>query len=251
MKDSSKPDADRQTIAELAPTQVLRVALNLGNPILVQKDPTSGQLAGVTVDMSRDIGNRLGVPVEFKEFDSAGKVSQCAMQNVWDIAFLAIDPKRAVDILYTEPYVHIEGTYMVTQASTLRNQEDVDKPGVKVAVGEGTAYDLFLSRHLQHAEIVRFETSEVSLQQFSGQGLEVAAGIRQPLEHFARDEGGFRVLEGYFTLIEQAVGCPRGRPLAAAFLSRYVQQAKQSGFIADGFRRSGQPPLFIPPAGAA
>src|SRR5690606_3604940 len=143
----------------------------------------------------------------FKEFDSAGKVSQCAMQDVWDIAFLAIDPKRAIDILYSEPYVHIEGTYMVIESSSIRSQEDVDKPGVKVAVGEGTAYDLFLTRHLQQAEIVRFETSEASLRQFSGAGLEVAAGIRQPLEQFAESQGGFRVLDGCFTLIEQAVGC--------------------------------------------
>lgn len=251
MTESSNVHADAQTITALAPNGVLRVALNLGNPLLVQKDPDNGELGGVTIDMARDIADRLGIAVEFKEFDSAGKVSQCAMQDVWDVAFLAIDPKRAIDILYSEPYVHIEGTYMVKDSSSIRRLEDVDKPGVQVAVGEGTAYDLFLTRHLKQAEIIRFETSEASWQNFAEKDIEVAAGIRQPLEQFVESNHGLRMLDGYFTLIKQAVGCPRDRPLAAAFLRRYVEQAKQSGFIAAGFQRSGQPPLFIPPASTA
>jgi len=247
MSEMSRVKPDPQTAAELAPTGVLRVALNLGNPLLVQKDPITGHLGGVTIDMSQDIADILGLPVHFNEFDSAGKVSQCAMQDVWDISFLAIDPKRAVDILYSEPYVHIEGTYVVKQSSPIQRLDDVDKPNVRVAVGNGTAYDLFLTRHLEQAQIIRFETSEESLRLFADKGIEVAAGIRQPLEHYAKDNRGYRVLDGYFTLIKQAVGCPRGRPLAAAFLRRYVDQAKHSGRIAAGFRRSGQPPLFIPP----
>lgn len=250
MTEPSNMNVDRQTIEELAPTGVLRAALNLGNPILVQKDPVGGQLSGVTIDMARDIAGRLGVAVEFTEFDSAGKVSQCAMQDIWDIAFLAIDPKRAVDILYSEPYVHIEGTYVVTETSSIHTLNDVDVQGVQVAVGEGTAYDLFLTRHLENAEIIRFDTSDESLLRFTDKGLEVAAGIRQPLEHFAQQRHGFRVLDGYFTLIEQAVGCPRGRERAATFLRQYVRQAKQSGLVAASLQRSGQPPLLIPPSRA-
>jgi len=237
---------DRQTLEQLAPTGVLRAALNLGNPLLVQKDARTGELGGVTVDMAHDIANILGVEVEFLEFDTAGKVSQLAMQDVWDVAFLAIDPKRAVDIVYSEPYVHIEGTYLVGESSPIKTLDDVDRAGIRVAVGDGTAYDLFLTRYLKQAELVRFETSEASLSEFSAQGIEVAAGIRQPLEHFAQANPGFRVLDGYFTLIKQAVGCPRERPKAAEFLRGYVENAKRTGMIAAGFKRSGQPPLFIP-----
>lgn len=251
MPETASPTTDSQTLAELAPTGVLRVALNLGNPVLVQKDPASGRLGGVTIDMARDVADKLGLAVEFKEFDSAGIVSECALQNVWDLAFLAIDPKRAAGILYTEPYVHIEGTYMVPESSPIRSLEEVDRPGVRVAVGEGTAYDLFLTRHLGQAEIVRFETSDESLLGFAGRGIETAAGIRQALELFTRDHGGYRILDGYFAVIEQAVGCPRGRPRAAAFLQQYLDHAKRSGLIAMGLERSGQPPLFIPPPKAA
>ena len=246
MSDINDMNPDRETIAQLAPTGVLRAALNLGNPLLVQKDTATGKLGGVTVDMAHEIANILDVGVEFLEFDSAGTVSDLAMQDVWDVAFLAIDPKRAIDIVYSEPYVHIEGTYVVANATPIQTLDDVDKPGVQIAVGEGTAYDLFLTRHLAHAELVRFATTEASLRQFSAQGIKIAAGIRQPLEQFAQANEGFRVLDGYFTLIKQAVGCPRERPKAAAFLRSYVQQAKRSGFVAEGFQRSGQPPLFIP-----
>lgn len=237
---------DEQTAAQLAPTGVLRVALNLGNPLLVQKSPDDGRLAGVTVDMAHDIARRLGVPVEFKEFDSAGKVSQCAAQDVWDVAFLAIDPQRAVDIVYSEPYVHIEGTYMVPDDSPIQDVEEVDAPGMTVAVGEGTAYDLFLTRHLSQARIVRFGTSEESMQRFADEGVDVAAGIRQALQMAADEQGGLRVLDGCFTLIKQAAGCPKGRPEASAFLRTYIEHAKRSGFVAESFKRNGQPALFIP-----
>ena len=144
---------------QLAPTGTLRAAINYGNGVLAQRDPSSGELRGVSVDLSRELGRRLGVPVQLVPFDAAGKVADAARTGAWDIAFVAIDPARARDISFSPPYVVIEGGYMVPAGSHLRTIEDVDRDGVRLAVGNKSAYDLYLSRTLKHAKLVRAPTS--------------------------------------------------------------------------------------------
>lgn len=238
---------DASAVPVLAPKGRLRVAINFGNPVLAQRHPDTGEPAGVTADLTRDLAAHLGLEIDFLPFDSAGTVAQIAQDDVWDVAFLAIDPQRAQTIAYTRPYVLIEGTYLVPEASPLKSQADVDQPGVTVAVGEGAAYDLYLSRTLRHAEIVRYATSDEAIERFLQDGLSTAAGVRQPLERHARLHEGFRVLAGRFTDIRQAVGCPKGRPEAAKLLDGYVAHAIASGLVADGLRRSGQHDATVAP----
>jgi polar amino acid transport system substrate-binding protein len=225
---------------ELAPQGVLRAAINFGNPVLAQRNSETGEAGGVTVDLARELATRLGVPVKFVLYDAAGKVFEAIASNAWDIAFLALDPVRAKEILFTAPYVIIEGTYMVRDASPLRAIGDFDRPGVRIAVGKGAAYDLFLTRALKHAELVRSDTSVGAIELFLNTGLEAVAGVRQPLIEFARENAGFRVIEGRFTSIEQAMGTPKGRPAAREFLQTYIEEMKQNGFVASALERSGQ-----------
>jgi len=245
-----EPDwkADAEALQQLAPKGKIRAALNMGNPVLVQRDPATGKPCGVTVDMAKGLAQRLGVEVEFKEFATAGIVSDVAQDDVWDIAFLAIDPLRAEGISFTAPYVLIEGTYLVKEDAPLRHVDDVDQQGVTVAVGEGAAYDLFLSRTLRNASIVRVPTSEEAIARFASIGADTAAGVRQPLETHARANAGFRVLDGRFTVIEQAMGSPLGREAAGRLLGQYVEFAKRSGLVADGLKRSGQSATIAPAA---
>ena len=154
--------------SELAPTGKLRAAINFGNPILAARDPSTGEPRGVSVDLSRELARRLGVPVQFVTYDAAGKVVEGLKSGAWDVAYVAIDPARAVDISYTAPYVVIEGAYLVPQGSPIRSNADVDREGVRVAVGAGSAYDLFLSRNLKHAKIVRAPTSPAVTDMFAG-----------------------------------------------------------------------------------
>jgi len=255
---SPGPDGDRapqdaawagqaDAIRELAPNGQLRAAINYGNPVLAQRDPATGEPAGVSADLARELARRLGLDLRFVTFDSAGQVAGGAQDNVWDMAFLAIDPLRAETISYTAPYVLIEGTYMVRDDSPIAAIGQVDREGITVATGVGTAYDLYLSRTLAHARIVRYPTSEASMEQFDRDGLSTVAGVRQPLERHAQTHGGFRVLDGSFTTIRQAVGCPKGRDAAAALLRQYVEFALQSGFIQEGLRRSGQHDATVAP----
>ena len=233
--------------SELAPTGKLRAAINFGNPVLAQKDPASGEPRGVSVDLARELGRRLGVPVELVIYDAAGKVFDALKTNAWDIAFLAIDPARATEIAFTAPYVVIEGTYLVPADSPLRTIQDVDRDGVRVAVGNKSAYDLYLTRTLKRAQLVRLPTSPEAIDVFLRDKLEAAAGVKQPLLQFAKTHPNVRVMGGRFMAIEQAMGTPKGREAAALYLREFVEEMKASGFVARALEKSGQGDATVAP----
>jgi polar amino acid transport system substrate-binding protein len=241
-------DTPRDAVQSLAPRGTLRAAINLGNPVLAQRDAASGALRGVSVDLARELARRLRVPLELVPYDGAGRVVDALGADAWDVAFLAIDPKRAAGIAFTRPYAFIEGTYLVPAGSPLRNVEDVDREGVRVAVGRGSAYDLFLTRALRRAALVRAETSAGALDLFLADHLEVAAGVRQPLVAFARAHAGLRVMDGRFMAIEQAMGTPRGREAGARGLDAFVADAIASGLVARALAASGQGDVTVAPA---
>jgi polar amino acid transport system substrate-binding protein len=230
---------------ELAPSGTLRVAINYGNAVLAQKDAQSGEPRGVSVDIAKEIGRRLGLPVEFVTFDAAGKVFAAIGQ--WDMAFLAIDPARATQIDFTPPYVIIEGSYMVPADSPLRTVDDVDRAGVRIAVGQGSAYELHLSRNIRNAQIVKAATGNEAIAMFEREGLEACAGVKSPLSRYASTRPQLRVMDGRFMVIEQAVGTPKGRAAANAYLRDVVEELKASGFVAEGLARSGQRDALVAP----
>jgi polar amino acid transport system substrate-binding protein len=233
--------------SELAPTGTLRAAINFGNPVLAQRDPATGDARGVSVDLARELGRRLGVPVVLVTFDAAGKVFDALKTGAWDVAFLAIDPARATEIAFTAPYVVIEGTYLVPVDSPLRAIEDVDREGVRVAVGNKSAYDLYLTRTLKRAQLVRVPTSPEAIDLFLKDKLEAAAGVKQPLVQFAKTHPNVRVMEGRFMAIEQAVGTPKGREAGLRYLRGFVEEMKASGFVARGLEKSGQGDATVAP----
>jgi polar amino acid transport system substrate-binding protein len=229
--------ADLTAIArELAPTGTLRASINLGNAVLAQG--TLDEPRGVTVDLAHVIGERLGVPVELVTFDGARKSFEAMATGAADICFLAIDPLRETEVAFTEPYVIIEGAYVVPSDSSLRTVADVDAEGIRVAVKAGSAYDLHLTRALQHATLVRNDEGVGSL---VTKPLEAGAGIREAVTAFAAQNDGFRVVDGSFMQIRQAVGTTRSRSAeSVAFLRDLVEELKASGFVADALERAGQ-----------
>jgi polar amino acid transport system substrate-binding protein len=226
-------------VADLAPNGKLRAAINYGNPVLAAKDPATGEPRGVSVDLSRELGRRLGVPVELVVYESAGKVFDGQKSNAWDIAFLAVDPVRAVDLRFTAPYVVIEGAYLVPAGSAIHSNAEVDQPGIRVVVGAGSAYDLFLTRELRNATIARAPTSPAVTDMLVAQRLDVAAGVKQQLEADAKRVPGVRVLEGRFMVINQAMAVPTGRQAGAQYLDAFVQDMKRTGFVARSLARHG------------
>ena len=227
-------------IEKFIPTGKLRASINLGNPVLAKRDPVCGSPAGVSVDLGNNFAEQLGVEIEFVVFDSAGKSVEAVTQEHADIGFFAVDPLRGQGIAFTAPYVLIEGCYLVRKDSKIQSNEEVDKPEHRVAVGKGSAYDLFLTRELQHAEIVRAPTSLAVVDVFVEQNIDIAAGVKQQLEADTQRFPGLRLLPGRFMVIQQAMGLPKGRGAeAAAILSKYVEEMKASGFIAQALTRHG------------
>jgi polar amino acid transport system substrate-binding protein len=239
------PDA----LKELTPTGKLRAAINYGNGVLAQKGP-DGEPRGVSADLSRELAKRLGVPLEFVTFPAAGKAFEAAAANTVDVLFIAIEPKRATDVEFTAPYVLIDGAYLVMKDSPLREPADVDQPGKRIAIGEKSAYDLYLTRTLKHAKLERTAGGCCkNIEVFRAEKLDAAAGVRQPLAAYAKDHPDVRVMEKAFQQIRQAMGTPKGRLAAAAYLRTFVEEMKASGFVADSLKRSNQPDAQVAPAG--
>lgn len=236
--------ASADVIKDLAPTGKLRVAINLGNPVLAQGTPQAP--SGVTVDLARELSRRLGVPAELIAFDAAGKVFEALKAGALDIVFLAIEPVRAAEIDFTAPYVIIEGVYLVPKDSPLTTVEAVDRPGVRIAVNKGSAYDLYLTRTLKNAVVVRGESA---IELFRKERLEVAAGVKQPLAAYAAAHSDVRLIDGRFMEIQQAMGTPRGRPAGARYLASFVEEVKSSGFVAAALKRAHQADAVVAPPG--
>jgi polar amino acid transport system substrate-binding protein len=232
-----------------APTGRLRASINLGNPVLAYRS-TAGTPGGVSVDLARELARVLGAELELITFDAAGKSVEAVSNDQADFGFFAIDPVRGAQIAFTAPYVLIEGFYMVRDASPIRTNAGVDAAANRVVVGKGSAYDLYLTRQLQHAQIVRAPTSGAVVAQFLASGAEVAAGVKQQLEADGEKAGGVRLLDQRFMVIEQAMGVPKTRgPAAAAFLARFVEDMKASGFVAAALERHGiEGALVAPPS---
>lgn len=235
---STTPDTRAAAAAELGPTGKLRAAINFGNPILASRG-ADGAPRGLSVDLAREAASRLGLPVELVTFNSAGNVVQAIKAGKVDLVFVAIDPVRAADMEYTAPYVVIEGAYLVHNGSPLQRNEDVDRPGTRVVVGRGSAYDLFLTRELKSATLVHAPTSPEVVDLFLAENHEVAAGVKQQLEADAKRVGGVRLLPGRFMVIEQAMGVPKSRLAAHAWLSGFIEEMKSSGFVGNALKRHG------------
>lgn len=226
---------DSTMISSFAPTGTLRVGINLGNPILANDNPQTHELYGITIDIAHEIGKRLSLPVKLTPFKTAGNTVDAVKTGDIDLVFVAIDPVRGADISYTPPYIQIEGAYMVKTSSSIQQNDQVDVSGNEIVVGKGSAYDLYLSREIKNATLLRAASSQAVVDDFmSGKG-NVAAGVKQQLESDAKRYEGLRMLPGRFMVINQAIGIPKARPQyeqTTTYLSDLITQLKQSGFVA-------------------
>jgi polar amino acid transport system substrate-binding protein len=236
-------------IAQLAPTGVLRAGINLGNTLLVTGRSTSGDPEGVSPDMARAVAERLGVPVVYVSFARPGELADAVGTNTWDIGLIGAEPSRAEKIAFTAAYAEIETTYLVAAGSPIATLADVDRPGVRIAVSARSAYDLWLTRNIKHAELLRADSIDGSYDLFVGQKLEVLAGLRSRLLLDVEKLPGARVFAENFTAVQQAIGTSRSNEAGAAFLRDFVEEAKATGLVARLIERHGVPALSV--AGAA
>ena len=238
--------------AELAPTGTLRVGLNYGNFLLVLKDGPDGEPRGIAPDLGREMGRRLGVPVAFVRFQQAGALADGAREGLWDIGFLGSEPQRAAEIVFSPAYLEIPVTYLVPAGSPIRGLADVDRDGVRIAVSEASAYDLFLTRTIEHARLARAQGIEGSYRLFVAEQLDALAGLKPRLVADAERLPGSRVLEGQVTGVQQSIGTPRGRGEAAGnYLREFVEEAKASGLVARLIEAHGVRGVTVAPKASA
>jgi polar amino acid transport system substrate-binding protein len=233
--------------AELAPSGRLRVGLNYGNFLLVLKDAPGGEPRGVAPDLGRELARRIGVPVQFVKFDSAGKLADGVRSGMWDVAFLGNEPQRANEIAFSSAYLEIPVTYLVPAGSPLHKLADVDREGVRIAVADKSAYHLFLMRNLKHAELIAADGIDASGKLFVEEKLEALAGLKPRLLADARKLPGSRVLEGQLTAVQQSIGTPRSREAAARYLREFAEDVKRSGFVAEAIARHKVPGVSVAP----
>jgi polar amino acid transport system substrate-binding protein len=233
--------------ADLAPSGVLRAGVNYGNVILATRDPASGESRGVAIDLARDVGHRLQVPVSLVAYDSVAAMVDAAKTGAWDIAFLGIDPAREGEIGFTAAYLEIEATYLVPAGSRLGAVVDVDRDGVRVAAAARANYELFLTRELKRAQLVRAPGHPAAFELLQSGQVEALAGLRQALLGLTERLPGSRILDGRFMTVPQAVGVPRGRNAGLAYLRVVVEEAKASGLVARAIERTGARGVAVAP----
>ena len=232
------------TDGQRIPQRTLRVGINFGNALLATRDPISGAPAGIAIDVARGLGRRLSAAIDIVSYTSANLMADAVHADAWDVAFLAADPARAGDIAFTSPYLEIEASYLVPEGSSARTVSDVDREGTRIAVSERSAYDLFLTRTIARAQLVRAPSVDASADLFFAQRLDALAGLTPLLVAVADSHPGTRVVSGRFTEIRQAIGMPHGRPTAD--LEAFVRDVRSSGFVAAAIKRHGIRGVVVP-----
>jgi polar amino acid transport system substrate-binding protein len=232
---------------ELAPSGKLRVGLNYGNFLLVLKDSADGSPNGIAPDLGRELGKRLGVPVEFVKFPEAGQLADGVRDDKCDVGFLGAEPQRANEIAFTKAYLEIPVTFLVPPGSKIKSIAEVDQKGVRIAVSDRSAYDLYLSRNLKNATLVRAKGIEGSYQAFLKDRLEVLAGLKPRLTSDAEKTPGSRVLDGQVTGVQQACGTTKKRIAGAKYLQEFIEDVKRSGLVAKTIDRHGVKGVNVAP----
>ncbi|MEO5898853.1 MAG: transporter substrate-binding domain-containing protein [Ilumatobacteraceae bacterium] len=241
-------DPTSAAVTALAPGGVLRAAINLSNFLLVTGRGPDGAPIGVSPDMARELARHLDVEVQLRSYTSPGDLADDAASDTWDVGNIGAEPARAATIAFTAAYCEIECTYLVPPGSAITSIDEVDRPGVRIASAPRAAYDLWLERNLEHAELVRSTSLAGSFELFVEEGLDALAGLRPGLLMNAAQLPGSRLLEGQFSTVQQAMGTPRHRDGAGiAYLSEFVEEMKASGFVADRIAAHGVVGLGVAP----
>src|SRR5262245_35692115 len=246
---ASVPSVSPQARSELAPTGKLRVAINFGNPQFAKRE-AGGEGSGITIDLARELGRRLDTPVEILGFDSGGQTTEGLKKGGWDIVFLAYEPAREAEVAFAGAFAEVDSTYLVPAGSPLRNASEVDREGVRIAVSAGGGNDLFLSRSLKHAQLVRATGSAATIKMFVTDQLDAYAGLRPTLMEQSARLPGSRVLEGRYTVIPYSAGTPKGREAGNRYLRDFIEEAKTSGLVARLIEKNGIRGVSVAPPSA-
>lgn len=248
---ATTPSISPQARSELAPTGKMRVGINYGNPLFAKREAT-GEPGGIAVDLARELGHRTGIPVELVAYESGGQLTAGLKAGGWDIAFLAYEQTRENEINFAAAFAEADATYLVPAGSPLRNAAEVDREGVRVAVSAKGGNDLFLSRTLKRAQLVRVVGSPTTgaFKVFVADKLDAYANLKPTLIADSAKLPGSRVLDGRYTVIPYSAGIVKGRDAGARYLRDFIEDAKASGLVARLIEKNGIRGISVAPSGS-
>ena len=218
-------------IEQLAPKGYLRAAINLSNFLLVTGTDDQGNPEGVSPDLAKALANELNIEYKLIPFKRPGELADAVIDDVWDIGNIANESERAKSITFSYPYTLIESTFLVRESSKINLFQDVDKPGVRIAVAERSAYDLWLTENIKNAELIRAKSIDLSFKIFEDNSYEVLAGLKPRLIDDLKNTKNCKILPGAFTFIKQCIGSKPGNPEAEKFINNFIEKNIKNGFI--------------------
>jgi polar amino acid transport system substrate-binding protein len=236
---ATSPALNEPARSALAATGKLRAGMNLSNGLFTTKDATTGELRGVSVDLMRELASRLGVPVELVVHATPGDVTDAVDRGTWDVAILAIEQSRAEKIAFSPPMTEIEATYLVHKDSPLRTVAQVDAPGIRISTPDKAGYELYLTRTLRSASLVRAKNTAAAIELFNARGAQALAGLKPALLESIDTMPDARFVDGNFMTVNHGIGTQRDRVAAAAYLKSFVDEMNASGFVARSIERHG------------
>lgn len=244
---ATAPTAPPAARSELAPTGKLRVGFLVTNPSYVTRDGLPAEMQGVAVDLARELAKQLGVPFEPVRYEAVSKMVDAAKASEWDVAFLGYEPARSAFMDFTAAYAEIGNSYLVPAGSSLRTVVDVDKPGHRIGVSQRSAQDVFVTRTIKQAQLIRVSSNAESIKLLAAGKIHAMVANRTALLALAEKVPGSRILEGSLFSIGQSLGIAKGRPAGTAYAKEFVEYAKSSGLVQQAIDRSGQRGMNVAP----
>lgn len=235
-------------VADLVRTGKLRVGIGLGSPSGAMKNPATGELRGLAVDLGRALATRIGVDFVAVEYPRPGAILEGVQTNAWDVAFLVVDPERAKEVDFAPPHTQSDFTYLVPAGSSIHKVADADQPGIRIAVPRGDGVDLRLTRLLKKAELVRTDTLSAAVELVRTGGAHARAGPRQAVLAESVKLPGSRVLADGFAVISSAALVPKGHAGRLAYVSEFIEEAKASGLVKKIIEDAGLRGVQVAPA---
>jgi polar amino acid transport system substrate-binding protein len=226
-------------VADLVQAGKLRAGLGVVAPHWAIKDPATGELRGVAVDLAHALATRLGIEFVPVEYPSPTKVLDGLKDGAWDVGFLGVDPSRAAVVDFSRPYLQIDATYLVPAGSKIRNLADADQPGVLIAVSGKSVEDIVLSSMLKQAELRRVETVGAGFELLRAGNADVLATPRPTALLFSARLSGSRVLDERFHATFGAMAVPKGQTARLTYVNDFIEEAKASGLVQRAIERAG------------
>ena len=218
-------------IKKIAPTGVLRVGVNMSNFLLVNSKDKLGVIDGVSPGIGKKLAKELNISFEIVQFENPGLLADAVDNNEWDIGNIASEKERGKTIDFSDPYVNIDANFLFREEDNFKNNNDIDQSGIKIAVFERSAYDLWLTENFKKAELIRVNSIEESHNLFKENKVNILAGLKPKLIDEMKKNNNYEMIQSPFTYIKQSIGIKKGNPEVLDFINKFISNIIKEGYI--------------------